>query len=415
MNGTTNHVLNHNDLYRLPWTLPDNAISWLEPTSACNLYCDGCYRKNESNAHKSLEQVRRELDIFKSLRKTDGISIAGGDPLVHPQIEKIVEMIAKDGQKPIINTNGLALTKEKLRALKDAGIEGFTFHIDSGQQRPHMKGKTELELNDLRLHYARMLAEVGGISCAFNATVYEHTLQYVPDIVEWGQKHIDIVNILVFIAYRAAPVHKGYDYLVGGQKVDMSPIMYAIDKDRQISIMSTDIVQKIRTKYPDFQPCAYLNGTERPDHFKWLLTLRIGTKDKIFGYAGPKFMELSQSLHHFVNGSYLAYTKPKVLGRAKSMLALSPLDKGLSRTTSAYLHDAYRNPSLFFKKLHMQSIMIIQPADFMQNGALSMCDGCPDITVFDDKLVWSCRMEELTNFGDWVRAVPQSPQPTSQA
>ena len=37
---------------------------------------------------------------------------------------------------------------------------------------------------------------------------------------------------------------------------------------------------------------------------------------------------------------------------------------------------------------------------------LSMCDGCPDITVYDDKLVWSCRMEELINFGDWVRAVP---------
>ncbi len=36
-----------------------------------------------------------------------------------------------------------------------------------------MKGKTEMELNELRLHYARMLAEVGDISCAFNATVYE--------------------------------------------------------------------------------------------------------------------------------------------------------------------------------------------------------------------------------------------------
>jgi pyruvate-formate lyase-activating enzyme len=408
METSTNHVLNHHDLYRLPWNLPDNAINWLEPTSACNLYCDGCYRKNDSKAHKSLEQVRHELDVFNRLRKTDGVSIAGGDPLTHPEIEKIVEMVAKDGQKPILNTNGLALTREKLRALKNAGVEGFTFHIDSGQQRPHMKGKTELELNDLRLKYAEMLAEVGGISCAFNATVYEHTLQYVPEIVEWGQKHIDIVNILVFIAYRAAPVHKGYEYLVGGEKVDMSPIMYAIDKDRAISIMSTDIVKTIRTKYPDFQPCAYLNGTERPDHFKWLLTLRIGTKDTIYGYAGPKFMELSQSLHHFVNGTYLAYTKPKVLGRAKSMLLLSPLDKGLARTASAYMHGVLRSPALALRKLHMQSVMIIQPADFMVNGALSMCDGCPDITVYDDKLVWSCRMEELINFGDWVRAVPQN-------
>jgi len=322
-------------------------------------------------------------------------------------------MIAEMGQKPIINTNGLALTPEKLKALKKAGVTGFTFHIDSGQNRPHMKGKSEVELNELRLQYARMLADAGDISCAFNATVYEHTLKDVPEIVAWGQKHIDIVHILVFIAYRAAPIYKGFDYLVGGQKVDMTPIAYAIQEDRKTSIMSTDIVAEIRKLYPDFMPSAYLNGTERPDHFKWLLTMRVGTKDKIFGYVGPKFMELGQTLHHLMRGTYLAYTKLKVLRRGRSMLLLSPLDAGLSRTASAYLHAAFRSPLLFFKRLHLQSVMIIQPADFMPNGALSMCDGCPDITVYDGKLVWSCRMEELINYGDWIRPVPAVPPPAN--
>jgi hypothetical protein len=270
-----------------------------------------------------------------------------------------------------------------------------------------MTGKTELELNDLRLKYARMLAEVGDISCAFNATIYEHTLKDAPAILAWGQEHIDIVHILVFIAYRAAPIHKGYQYMVGANEIDMTPIAYAIDEERKISIMSTDIVETIRTSSPGFQPCAYLNGTERPDHFKWLLTLRIGTKDRIYGYAGPKFMEISQTLHHLTKGSYLAYTHPNVHAKAKSMLALAPLDAGLARTASAYLHDAIRSPGKLFSRLHMQSVMIIQPADFMQSGALSMCDGCPDITVYDNKLVWSCRMEELINFGDWIRAVPE--------
>lgn len=403
--------LNHNDLYRLPWTLPDNAISWLEPTSHCNLSCDGCYRKNEPDGHKSLEQVRRELDTFRRFRKTDGISIAGGDPLTHPQIEEIVAMVAADGDKPIINTNGQLLTPEKLKGLKRAGVRGFTFHIDSGQNRPHMKGKTEVELNDLRLRYARMLADAGGISCAFNATVYEHTVKDVPAILAWGQEHIDIVHILVFIAYRAAPVRQGYKYLAGGTEVDMAPIAYAIEEDRKLSIMSTDIVDEIRTMYPDFRPCAYLNGTERPDHFKWLVTLRIGTPEKIYGYAGPKLMELSQTLHHLTKGSYLAYTHPRVLGRAKSMLALSPLDPGIALTAGTYLRDVVRAPWKAFSRLHMQSVMIIQPADMMPNGTLSMCDGCPDITVYDDRLVWSCRMEELINFGDWIRPVPVDQPP----
>ncbi len=386
-------ILDHRALYRLPWTLSDNSINWLEPTTACNLYCDGCYRKNDPKGHKTLERIRHELDVFNRLRKADGVSIAGGDPLVHPEIEKIVEMVARDGLKPIINTNGMMLTKEKLHQLKDAGVAGFTFHIDSGQQRPHMKGKSEVELNDLRLKYAEMLAEEGGVGCAFNATVYEHTLKYVPDIVAWGQEHIDIVQTIVFIAFRAAPVHRGYNYYVGDNKVDMTPIMYAVDEEWATPIMSTDIVAEIRKKFPDFRPCAYLNGTERPDHFKWLLAARIGTKDRIYGYAGPKFMELTQTLHHFRHGTYLAYTKPEALARAKAMLALAPLDSGVARAGSAFLRDAVSHPAVFFKRLHLQSVMIIPPADFMPNGAISMCDGCPDITVYDDKLVWSCRMD----------------------
>ena len=69
----------HRDLYRLPWTLPDNAIAWLEPTEKCNLYCEGCYRANV-NRHKSLEEVAADLDVFASKRNFDGVSIAGGDP-----------------------------------------------------------------------------------------------------------------------------------------------------------------------------------------------------------------------------------------------------------------------------------------------------------------------------------------------
>ncbi len=74
-------VVDHRQLYRLPWTLPDNAIAWLEPTAQCNLSCDGCYRENMTASHKPLELVKSEIDTFARLRNTDGVSIAGGDPL----------------------------------------------------------------------------------------------------------------------------------------------------------------------------------------------------------------------------------------------------------------------------------------------------------------------------------------------
>ena len=410
-------ALDHNRYYRLPWNLPDNAISWLEVTQACNLHCEGCYRENSPKGHKSLAAVKHDLAIFRKYRKTDGVSIAGGDPLVHPEIVEIVRLVAQEGLKPILNTNGLALSKELLRDLKKAGLAGFTFHVDSKQNRPHWRDKNEIELNALRLTFAEMLAQVGGLSCAFNSTVYADTLQYVPDILAWAHEHIDIVHVVVFIAIRAAVLESQFDYYAGAGKVDMSRIVYTTAEEQgRLDISSNDVVDAIRTRYPDFEPCAYLNGTEKPDAFKWLLAGRIGTRQTIFGCVGPKFMELAQTLNHFRKGTYLAYTKPSVQRNAKAMLLLAPLDRGLRAIARKYFGAIVRNPLNLFRQLHLQSVTIIQPADVLCNGAMSMCDGCPDITVWNDELVWSCRLEEQMKFGCFVRAVPKAvPHSTENA
>ena len=124
------------------------------------------------------------------------MSIAGGDPLVHPQIVEIVKMVSEGGWKPIINTNGLALGRKLLKRLKEAGVFGFTFHVDSGQGRGgRWDGMNELELNELRLHFARMVADAGGLTTSFNSTVFPHTLKHVPKLLEWAREHIDIVHL----------------------------------------------------------------------------------------------------------------------------------------------------------------------------------------------------------------------------
>jgi hypothetical protein len=394
--------------YRLPWNLTDNAISWLEPTWKCNIYCEGCYRINDPRGHKSLERVRQELDVFNTFRITDGVSIAGGDPLIHPDIVEIVRMVAEDGQKPIINTNGVALTRELLRELKAAGAKGFTFHVDSKQHRPHWKGKTEMELCELRLQFAEMLNEIGGLSCSFNSTVYEDTLPFVPDLVDWAQRHIDIVHVIVFIAYRAAVVDGRFDYYAGGKSVDLDGIPYVAPADRKLDILSTDMYELVKERHPEFDSAAYLNGTNKPDSFKWLLSGRIGTKDRIYGYVGPRFVELAQVLHHIRHRRYLAYTEPKVHRRGKAMLLTSPFDQGIRNIAKNYLLDVLTNPVNLFRRLHYQSIMMIQPNDTLDDGTQNMCDGCPDMTVLDGKLVWSCRMEEKIKYGCFVQTFPKN-------
>lgn len=401
-------AVNHRDLYRLPWNLADNAISWLEPTSQCNLACDGCYRENVTGSHKPLATVQEEIDTFMRLRNCDGISIAGGDPLMHPEILDIVRHTALRGIKPIINTNGGLLTKELLRELKKAGAFGFTFHVDSKQGRPGWKNANELDLNALRLEYAEMLAEVGGLSCSFNSTVYEDTLHYTPDLVEWAAKHIDIVQVMVFILYRAAAPQIPFDWYAGAKKIDMGDLVYSETRERKIDMHAQDAVAEIRKRFPAFNPCAYLNGTEKPDSFKWLLTGRIGTREKIYGYVGPRFMEINQAGYHVMKGKYLAYAPPSQTSLGRTMMLLSPFDRGVRSAAGKYLGSLFSNPLRLFKGMHYQSVMIIQPVDFLENGQQNMCDGCPDMTLHNGELVWSCRMEELKHFGCWVRTVPRA-------
>ncbi len=402
-----NILVRPTELYRLPWTLPDNAISWLEPTAQCNLTCDGCYRENEKQSHKPFEEVKHELDVFQKLRKSDCISIAGGDPLLYPNILELVAEIKSRGIKPIINTNGVALTKQLLHELKKAGVFGFTFHVDSKQGRGgEWKGKSEIELNELRYHYAKMLADEGNIACSFNSTVYEDTLQYVPELVEWAQKNIDIVNTMVFIAFRHIVPQMPFDWYAYGDKVEWQKVMYHSEEERKVDILSTDMLRKVKEKFPDFHPSAYLNGTESSDSYKWMLTERIGNKDRLFGYAGSKFMELIMSTYHFFNDTYLSYAEPKMTrkGRA-SLLLLWPFDKGLRKAAKRYLKYVLANPFRLFKKSYLQTVLFIQPVDFKEDGTQVMCDGCPDITVHNDELVWSCRLEEPKQFGTFLRSV----------
>ena len=395
--------LNHLNYYRLPWNLTDNIISWLEPTAKCNLACFGCYRKNEVDSHKPLEQVKEEIQLFTKMRNTDAMSIAGGDPLLHPEIAEIVSYIKQQGLKPIVNTNGIALTKELLMELKRAGVYGFTFHIDSKQNRPGWKNCDELKLNELRYYFAKMLSDAGNISCSFNSTVYRDTMHFIPGMTEWAHKNVNIVNVMVFILYRAV-TNDLVDFYLGPRKIDMSGLVYNEEETKDVDLKTEDIYNIFKTMYPDYDGCAYLNGSEKPDSFKWFLTGRLATKDKIYGYLGPKTMEIVQMFNHLLFGKYLSYTSPRISSQGKGLLLLSLFDKKIRKAAIKFL----ANPLNIFRKLYYQSVMIIQPVDIMDDGRQSMCDGCPDITVWDGKLVWSCRLEEQLNYGVNLRTFPKN-------
>lgn len=394
-------------LYRLPWSLTDNPIAWLEPTQQCNLACDGCYRQN-IKAHKSIDEVQGELDTFARLRNFDGVSIAGGDPTLHPNVVEIVRRVTAMGRKAIINTNGLGLSIEMLRDLKKAGLVGLTFHVDSHQGRPGWRNKTETQMNALRDEYVDLVSRVGDLAIAFNSTVYEDTLDQVPDVVSWAGRNIDRVNTVVFIMYRAAQ-KEGFDYFANGQKADMGKLVYTIDAPRKTDISARDVVEQIRKSDPLYEPCGYLNGTFDPESFKWLVGLRVGTPNRIHGYASARMMELTQAGHHVLTGRYMSYAPPMMLAAGRSALATTwTVDRGMRRAAKNWLSSMVRHPVDAMKKQYFQSVVCIQPIDLLEDGRDNMCDGCPDITIHEGKLVWSCRLEEYRQFGTLLQASPRS-------
>jgi hypothetical protein len=295
--------------------------------------------------------------------------------------------------------------------LKKAGVFGFTFHIDTSQKRPEVKATTESELNELRLYYAKMLARAGGISCSFNATVSERTLHEVPSMVKWAQNHADIVHTVVFILYRSPSLNGDFDFFANGEKIEVDETYEETEWGGSTSLKAPDVVEKIREADPKYEPCAYLNGTANPDSFKWLLASRMVLNGEIVGYLSPKFMELLQTLSHVFTGTYLAYAEPKGIARGKLASFVGALiDREMRKGLSNLFVRMLTNPLNLFRSAYIQSLMVIQPVDFTMDGRQDMCDGCPDITVHNGKLVWSCRLEELNNFGSFVHTVPRRTQ-----
>jgi hopanoid biosynthesis associated radical SAM protein HpnH len=110
-------------------------VLMLEPLFKCNLACAGC-GKIQYPAH-ILKQELSPQDCFKAVDEcgTPMVSIPGGEPLMHSQIDKIVEGLVARKKYIYLCTNALLL-KEKLDLFKPSKYLTFSVHMD-GQKEHH--------------------------------------------------------------------------------------------------------------------------------------------------------------------------------------------------------------------------------------------------------------------------------------
>ena len=104
-------------------------VTMLEPLETCNLACVGCGRIRE---YRDVIDQRLSVEQCLAAVRESGapiVSISGGEPLLHPQIDQIVRVIVGDRRYVYLCTNGLLL-REMLDRLPQSARLSLVVHLD---------------------------------------------------------------------------------------------------------------------------------------------------------------------------------------------------------------------------------------------------------------------------------------------
>ncbi len=110
-------------------------VTMLEPLEACNLACEGCGRIREYEA-----VIDRMLTVEQCMQAVEDsgapiVSIAGGEPTMHPQIDEIVERIVATKRFVYMCTNAL-LMERVMKSIPASKYFCFVVHMD-GMEEAH--------------------------------------------------------------------------------------------------------------------------------------------------------------------------------------------------------------------------------------------------------------------------------------
>ena len=106
----------------------------MEPLFACNLECPGC-----GKIQYPTEILRKRLTVSECVGAMEEcgapmVSIAGGEPLLHPQIAEIVEALLERKRFVYLCTNGVLL-RRKMDQFKPSPYFSWAVHVDGLRER----------------------------------------------------------------------------------------------------------------------------------------------------------------------------------------------------------------------------------------------------------------------------------------
>ncbi len=126
------------------------------PMRRCNLACAYCNEFDASSKPVPLETMYQRLDQLARLG-TSIVTISGGEPILHPELDDIIHRIRKNGMIAGLITNGYLLTAERIQRLNRAGLDHMQISIDN--VTPDDVSKKSLKVLDKKLQLLSEYAE----------------------------------------------------------------------------------------------------------------------------------------------------------------------------------------------------------------------------------------------------------------
>ena len=179
-------------------------VLMLEPLFRCNLACAGCGKIDYPDAI-----LNQRLSVDECVAAADEcgapiVVIAGGEPLLHREIEQIAQRIIAKKKFVYLCTNALLLEK-KIELFEPSPFFAWTVHLD-GDRDDHDRSVCQTGVYD-RAVAAIKLAKARGFRVNINATLFdtaepERVARFLDEVTDMG---IDGITVSPGYAYERAP------------------------------------------------------------------------------------------------------------------------------------------------------------------------------------------------------------------
>ena len=140
-------------------------MAHIVPMRRCNLACTYCNEFDDFSDPVPIEEMERRIDELGRLG-TSVITISGGEPLLHPELDRVIARIRKTGAIAGMITNGYLLMPERIARLNRAGLDHMQISIDNVM--PDAVSKKSLKVLDAKL---KMLAAHADFHVNINSVV----------------------------------------------------------------------------------------------------------------------------------------------------------------------------------------------------------------------------------------------------